>query len=131
MVICSKALRRQKFAEGYMAITGIEFILRIFQDRWTGIRILNFMRNATPTSQAFEGEPILYVYHDMDGEWQFLTELAANMANLMVVALSEITKPDPTINEIYHLPYGWRAWRVDSHSDWQTEEYEMEEGKEE
>jgi len=83
------------------------------------------------TKQAFEGEPILYVYHNMDGEWQFLTELGADTANTMVVALSQITKLDHTINEIYHLPYGWRAWRVDSHSDWQTEEYEIEEGKEE
>jgi len=65
----------------------------------------------------------------MDGEWQFLTEPGADTANAMVVALSQITKLDHTINEIYHLPYGWRAWRVDRYSDWQTEEYEMEEGK--
>jgi len=41
----------------------------------------------------------------MNGEWQLLTELGADTANTMVVALSQITKPDPTINEIYHLSY--------------------------
>jgi len=74
------------------------------------------------TRQAFEGEPILYVYHDEDGAWQFLTRLEPDNADIKLVALSEITRLDLAINQIHQLSYGWRAWRVDRHSEWVMEE---------
>ena len=75
------------------------------------------------TKQAFEGEPILYVYHNEDGDWQFHTSLEPNIDDSKVVSLESITRLDPSINEIYHLQYGWRAWREDIQSDWNFEEY--------
>jgi hypothetical protein len=74
------------------------------------------------TRQAFEGEPILYVYHNEDGDWQFHTSREPNLQDARLVCLNEITRLDPTINEIYHLQYGWRAWRDSSVGEWKYEE---------
>lgn len=74
------------------------------------------------TKQAFEGEPILFVYHNADGDWQFHTSINPKMDDARLVCLEEIIKLDPTINEIYHLPYGWRAWRESINTDWEYEE---------
>jgi hypothetical protein len=73
------------------------------------------------TKQALEGEPILYVYHNEDGAWQFHTSLEPDINDAKLVCLSEITKLDPTINEIYHLQYGWWAWRDTQDAEWQYE----------
>jgi hypothetical protein len=40
----------------------------------------------------------------------------------MLVCLEQITKLDPSINEIYHLPFGWRAWRERKEEEWKYEE---------
>ena len=79
------------------------------------------------TKQAFIGDTILYVYHDEDGNWQFHTSLEPNLDNSMVVSLDQITKLDTTINEIYYLPFGWRAWRDNKDGEWKSEEYPDEE----
>jgi len=78
------------------------------------------------TKQAFSGETILYVYHDVDGNWQFHTSLEPNLDDSMVVALEQITKLDSTINEIYYLEFGWRAWRDNKEGEWKCEEYSEE-----
>jgi hypothetical protein len=36
----------------------------------------------------------------------------------MLVCLEEITKLDPSVNNIYHLQYGWNAWRENPGADW-------------
>jgi|GEM_PF-75463 len=77
------------------------------------------------TKQAFEGDPILYVYHNEDGDWQFHTSLVPNLADSKLVCLEEITKLDPSVNEIYHLQYGWRAWRSSRYDEWQYGEDEI------
>ena len=74
------------------------------------------------TKQIFNGDPILYVYHNADGDWQFHTSLEPDLSNSMIVALEQITKLDPTINEIYYLQFGWRAWRDNKEGEWITEE---------
>jgi len=71
------------------------------------------------TKQAFAGDPILYVYHNEDGDWQFHTSTEPQLADSMVVCLEEITKLDQTINQIYHLQYGWSAWRASRDDEWQ------------
>ncbi|MGN6178882.1 MAG: DUF4262 domain-containing protein [Mucilaginibacter sp.] len=73
------------------------------------------------TKQAFEGEAILYAYHNSDGAWQFHTSLTPDIKDAKVVALEQIVKLDPSINDIYHLQYGWRAWRENQKADWQYE----------
>ncbi|AXY75987.1 DUF4262 domain-containing protein [Paraflavitalea soli] len=79
------------------------------------------------TKQAFEGDPILYIYHNDDGDWQFHTSLDPALDDAQLVCLEEITKLDPSINEIYHLQYGWWAWRDSKDDEWQYEERATEE----
>ena len=79
------------------------------------------------TSQAFNGDPILYVYHNEDGDWQFHTSLEPNLDDGKLVCLEEIAKLDPTINELYHLQFGWWAWRDNKDDDWKYEERADEE----
>ncbi|RYZ98017.1 MAG: DUF4262 domain-containing protein [Moraxellaceae bacterium] len=79
------------------------------------------------TRQAFNGDPILYVYHNEDGDWQFHTSSEPDLADSMLVCLEEITKLDATINEVYHLQFGWRAWRANKEAEWKWEEYSGEE----
>jgi len=75
------------------------------------------------TKQAFEGEPILYVYHNNDGDWQFHTSLEPHIEDARLVCLEEITTLDSSTNELYRLQYGWRAWRESDQAEWQFEEY--------
>lgn len=74
------------------------------------------------TKQALGDEPILYVYHNDDGAWQFHTSLEPNLEDAKLVSLEEITKLDPTVNELFHLQFGWKAWRVSLQDDWKYEE---------
>jgi hypothetical protein len=80
------------------------------------------------TKQAFEGYPILYVYHNANGDWQFHTALEPNLGDAMLVCLEEITKLDPTINDIFHLDYGWWAYRASKEQPWEWEEDTEEKG---
>jgi hypothetical protein len=75
------------------------------------------------TSQAFNGDPILYVYHNENGDWQFHTSLEPDLGDAKLVCLEEITKLDPTINDLSHLQFGWWAWRDSKEGEWKYEEY--------
>ena len=81
------------------------------------------------TKQALEGDPILYVYHNSDGDWQFHTSAEPSLDDVKLVCIEDLTKLDPSINEIYHLDYGWRAWRSskDVLWEWEKEEEDSEE----
>jgi len=79
------------------------------------------------TRLVFEGEPILYVYHNNDGDWQFHTSAEPNLSDAKLVCLEEIVKVDPTINDIYHLQYGWSAWRNSKEDKWEYAEDSNEE----
>ncbi len=70
------------------------------------------------TKQVFNGDPILYVYHNLDGDWQFHSTTEPCLDDVMIVGLEQITKLDPTINNIY-LQYGWNAWRQTQEDAWQ------------
>ena len=80
------------------------------------------------TRQVLDGEPILFVYHNEDGDWQFHSTLDPNIEDAKLVCLEEIIKLDPTINEIYHLQYGFRAWRETKEDEWEYEEDNEERG---
>ena len=83
------------------------------------------------TRQVLEGLPILRVIHESSGDWQFLCDTTYEINDLKVVALAELVKRDPTLNELFQLNYGWQARRVVAAADWQKEEYESEEDEEE
>ena len=63
------------------------------------------------TRQWLELEkPILRVFHDIDGDWQFLTgdQLPED---IRLVSLGEIIKRDTTLNDVFNLDYGESATR--------------------
>jgi hypothetical protein len=63
--------------------------------------------------------PILSVYHDDDGDWQFLgKETNLKEEDAMVVSLEEILNFDPTIQQILSLPIDSKAYRLNKESVW-------------
>ena len=75
------------------------------------------------TSFVLDGSPILRVYHDYDGGWQFhgspedpVTEDVAR-----VVSLESMVDRDNTLVELHDLPFGWRALRSSVDSPWVSE----------
>jgi hypothetical protein len=67
----------------------------------------------------FEGEPILFVNHDNDGDWQFLTGASVHKEDAAVIGLGEIAELDPTVLKLADLPTGWIAIRRSANADWE------------
>jgi hypothetical protein len=74
------------------------------------------------TKHVLEGNPILFVYHDENGDWQFHSEADPQEEDLKLVALEQITKRDPSVNNIYYLPFGGKAWRASIDAPWIVQE---------
>jgi hypothetical protein len=79
------------------------------------------------TQQVLAGLPILRVIHEANGDWQFLCDTTYELDDLKVVALEELVKRDPTLNELFQLPFGWQAQRVAASADWHKAAHETEE----
>ena len=74
------------------------------------------------TWHVLEGKPILYVYHNSDGNWQFHSEAQPRVEDAEIVCLEDITRHDLSVNAVYHLPFGWRASRTNPEAPWRVEE---------
>jgi hypothetical protein len=61
--------------------------------------------------------PILYVVHDTDDEWQFLSDGEVSMEDMMIVTMGEITKIDPSVG-LLSLDMGYEAVRKSVNVDW-------------
>lgn len=75
------------------------------------------------TSFVLDGSPILRVYHDYEGGWQFHgpPDQPATTSAGRVVLLGEMIDGDPSLAELHDLPFGWRAYRKSLKSQWQRE----------
>lgn len=73
------------------------------------------------TKYFLEGSPILFVYHDEDGDWQFHTGDDWQQEDVILVCLEDITRRNPSVNEVYYLPYGASAWRESPDEPWRVE----------
>ncbi|MBC9912735.1 DUF4262 domain-containing protein [Chitinophaga varians] len=73
------------------------------------------------TRQVLEGKPILYVYHDEDGDWQFHSEEEPLEEDIKLVALSAIVGIAPGIVAVHQLSYGQQASRASAANTWQYE----------
>jgi hypothetical protein len=75
------------------------------------------------TSFVLEGSPILRVYHDYEGGWQFhgSPDQPATAELARVVSLASIVALDSTLVQLRDLPFGWRAARANVRSPWQRE----------
>ena len=70
------------------------------------------------TSYVLGGSPILRVYRDFEGDWQFhgAFDQPASQEVAQVVSLGAMVDLDPTLSGVAQLPYAWMAYR-DSASD--------------
>jgi hypothetical protein len=61
---------------------------------------------------------ILYIVHDQEDEWQFLSGGVASLEDMMIVSLRQIIEIDDTIQQILHLAKGKKANRTNRGSEW-------------
>lgn len=71
------------------------------------------------TKATLEGLPIVRVYHNDDGDWQFHSEEEPAPENTVLVSLESLVLKDQSLNDIHHLNYGQFAIRTDAKSPWQ------------
>ncbi len=77
------------------------------------------------TKYVLDGSlPILEVYHDHDGEWQFMCGTTNASADAKLVCLGCMIDRDPTLVQLADLPEGWLAHRVSPTQPWARESYE-------
>jgi hypothetical protein len=77
------------------------------------------------TSQhVLDGNPILHVFNNADGDWQFHSNYDVSEDEPKVVCLEDIVRLDPTLNKLYDLKPGWSASREDIHAKWERSEFE-------
>lgn len=72
------------------------------------------------TTFVLDGSPILRVYHDYDGDWQFLGSKRhpGSVSVCELVCLGTMLKLDATMMVLHDLPYGWKAERQRQSSGW-------------
>ena len=70
------------------------------------------------TSDVLNGAPILYIYHDEDGDWQFHSTADPDLNKSMLVSLETLVKIDETLNDIYYLNFGESAYRESVGAEW-------------
>ena len=78
------------------------------------------------TQATLDGKPILRVYHDKDGEWQFHSEAFPKIENSRIVCLEHLVEKDKSLNKIHYLNYGQVAIRKDVKSEWEIFDNEEE-----
>jgi hypothetical protein len=67
-----------------------------------------------------EGKEIVYVVHDMDGEWQFLSEDKVTVEDLMIISLGSLLTKDPSLNDIVSIEPGHKAMRNRNGESWKV-----------
>ncbi len=65
-----------------------------------------------------EGKDILYVEHDDEGDWTFLTGDELSSSDARLVSLETIINTDNSINELFNLDYGEFASRASIKDKW-------------
>ena len=82
---------------------------------------------AFTTRQVLEGLPILEVYHDHDGDWQFLCGTTLNEDDLKLVCLGCMVEHDPALAAVARMPRGWYAMRRAPDAEWVEAPYDDDE----
>jgi hypothetical protein len=65
-----------------------------------------------------DGRPILTVYHEADGDWQYLTGGEATPENAQLVHRSHVYEIDPSLLELASMPLGTWAVRQAPGAPW-------------
>jgi hypothetical protein len=69
-------------------------------------------------------EPILFVLHDKDGEWQFLAGENSQMDQVVELTLRSIIVLDSSLTQVSELKRGWKAQRTNLKSAWNISSYQ-------
>lgn len=76
------------------------------------------------TIHVLEGSlPVLEVYHDHDGDWQFMCGTTSESADAKIVCLGCMVERDSSLMQLADLPDGWLAYRKSPADPWVREEY--------
>ena len=70
-------------------------------------------------------EPVTYVSHDPDGDWQFLGDTMIESGGVLV-CFHHPVDADPTLKELTDLPIGWYAERTERGKPWTRARHEPE-----
>jgi hypothetical protein len=73
------------------------------------------------TYHVLEGEPVMRVYHDPDGDWQFIPLLDVSEEDGCLVGLDHLLEADPSLLELLDMPTGWYAFRDSVEQAWNRE----------
>lgn len=76
------------------------------------------------TKDILAGAPVLHVFHDEEGDWQFHSSQEPDASQAALVALGELVRLDPTLNGIRFLNYGEAASRESVGGEWEISEEE-------
>jgi hypothetical protein len=71
-----------------------------------------------------DGHRVLLVFHDHDGEWQFLHGEVDEQDECKIICLGCAYERDNAVGILSDLPIGWKAYRESVDSPWQCEPYE-------
>lgn len=63
-------------------------------------------------------KPILYVVHDYEGDWQFVTDDDISDEDARLISLEELIKRDRSLNDLFNLDYGQYAERKSVNDAW-------------
>lgn len=71
------------------------------------------------TRHVMDGSlPVLEVFHERDGEWQFLCGTTTEQADVKLVCLGCMLERDASLFELSDLPLGWSAHRTAPGKPW-------------
>lgn len=69
-------------------------------------------------------EPVLFVFHDKDGDWQFLADENSQMDQVVELSLRSIIALDSSLTQVSELKRGWKAQRTNLKSAWNILSYQ-------
>lgn len=77
------------------------------------------------TRHVLDGsKPVVEVYHDHDGDWQFLCGTTTDVADLKLVCMGCMLERDPSLADLADLPFGWSATRDGQGGRWTRDAFE-------
>ena|SRR5690606_18898755 len=89
-------------------------------DSWPFAEPINTL--AYTSSLVLSGHPVRLVFHDHDGEWQFLS--GEDNEECKIICLGCAYERDPGIAILADMATGWMAFRDSPEQSWQCEPYE-------
>lgn len=68
-----------------------------------------------------DGDPICLVFHDENGDWQFLSGYEERADEIRLIHVHHVIGWAPEVLSLVDLPVGWKAWRDTPEDDWNRE----------